>query len=258
MNLFALLFSLTVVIDRPSPDAVADFRYHVAKMGASAKVDVTCAEHPYAVSNETAEAFRLKILGDKAWVSGRSAEAVSHGLYELLERMGCDWIMPGEIGEVIPECADPKPADCDIEESPSFRVRNPWYNGGAACVSQKEYEEFAVWHSRKKMHNFCNHDLFMQGGHMWDAIIGQYADIINEHPEYLALCRNHDGTFSRRGPQLDTSNPEVVKLFERYIREAFENNNWPKDKPVTLGIGPADGGGFSERVRTMSGPVIYQ
>ncbi|MBP5285080.1 MAG: DUF4838 domain-containing protein, partial [Kiritimatiellae bacterium] len=239
------VWALEVTVDCESPPAMADFRYHLSKMGATTST-LRVAPHGYRVASEAPEAFRLVVEGEKAYVSGRDAMAVSHGLYELLERMGCDWVMPGELGEVVPENPDPGPEDCDIEESPSFQVRNPWYNGGAACVSQKEYEEFAVWRVRKKMHNFCNHDLFMQGGHMWDEIINRYADVIKEHPEYLALVRNYDGTYERRGPQLDTSNPAVVGLFEDYIRWVFESNKWPKDRAVCLGIGPADGAGFSE------------
>ena len=254
MNLFALLFSLTVVIDRPSPDAVADFRYHVAKMGASAKVDVTCAEHPYAVTDETAEAFRLKILGDKAWVSGRSAEAVSHGLYELLERMGCDWVMPGEIGEVIPNCPDPHPAEADVSESPSFAIRCPWYSGGLKKVSKRDHAVYEQWKVRKKLQRQRegHHPLYMNGGHVWQLIVRRNQAEFDAHPEMYALVRQIDGTMKRTGPQMELTHPRVIELVEDYIRGEFKRNKWPNDAKVCLSVGPADGPGFSESAESRN------
>ena len=142
--------ALTVTLDRPSPAAERDFAYHLNKMGAAENVSLKVAEHPYGVMSGDEQAFRLRIAGDEAWISGRTPEAVAHGVYELLERMGCDWVMPGEIGEVIPQSANPRPADCDVEEAPSFRVRCPWMPGSRNKLV-RERGEYDLWKTRKKL-----------------------------------------------------------------------------------------------------------
>ncbi len=244
--------ALTVTIDKPSPAAEKDFLYHVGRMGAASNVTLSVADHPYGVTLDHEEAFRLKVEGGKAWVSGRSEAGVSHGLYALLERMGCDWVMPGEIGEIIPANPDPKPAPCDVEEAPSFHVRSPWYSGNAR-QKPRERADFTQWKIRHKLQDSGeHHPLKMQGGHVWQAIIRANKAEFDDHPEMYALVRQPDGSFKRQGPQLETTHPRVIELFEEYIRATFERNGWPHDKAVCIGVGPADGGGFSESPETQA------
>ena len=245
--------ALEVTIDRASPAAEKDFAYHIGKMGAVASVTLKTAAHPYTVRGTAAETFRLRIADGKAWISGRDAVAVSHGLYELLERMGCDWVMPGEIGEVIPQCVDPRPEDCDIEEAPSFAVRCPWYSGSRKFRIDSEWVEYDVWKTRHKLHLEREHHPFlMRGGHTWQDIIRRNKKEFEAHPEMYALVRQVDGSFKRQGPQLETTHPRVIELFEKYIRDEFAKNGWPNDKEVCLSVGPADGLGFSESAETRA------
>lgn len=247
------VFALEVTIDVASPEAEKDFAYHLGKMGATANVSLKVAAHPYAVRSTAAEAFRLKIADNRAWVSGKDAAAVSHGLYELLERMGCDWVMPEEIGEVIPVCADPRPADCDIEEAPSFAVRCPWLSGSRKTLGDRERAAFGLWKTRHKLQRErTHHPLMMRGGHAWQVIIRRNLKEFEAHPEMYALVRQVDGSFKRKGPQLETTHPRVIELFEKYIRDEFASNGWANDKEVCLSVGPADGVGFSESAESRA------
>ena len=249
-SLEALAF--TVTIDRASPAAEKDFAYHLERMGAANNVTLKVAPHEWTVRSDASETFRLKIKGGDAWISGRCESGVSHGLYELLERMGCDWVMPGKIGEVIPVCADPSPADCDVEESPSFRVRCPWYPGNTKSIPQDRRDEYDLWKTRKKLHadRYAGHPLVMHGGHEWGRIISRNRKEFDANPEMYALVKRPDGTYVRRGPQLETTHPRVLELFEEYIRGEFRRRKWPKDKTVCLSVGPSDGGGFSQSLET--------
>jgi hypothetical protein len=244
--------ALTVTIDCASPAAEKDFAYHIEKMGAAKNVALKTAPHQWSVKSDMPEAFRLKIENGRAWISGKTAQGVSHGLYELLERMGCDWVLPGAVGEVIPACTNPAPADCDIEEIPSFRVRCPWYPGNTKSIPQTLRDEHDVWKTRKKLHanRYAGHPLVMHGGHEWGRIISRNRKEFAANPEMYALVRLPDGTYVRRGPQLETTHPRVLELFEKYIRDEFRRKKWPKDKTVCLSVGPSDGGGFSQSLET--------
>ena len=47
------------------------------------------------------------------------------------------------------------------------------------------------------------------------------------------------------------SGESYIAMIEDYIRDMFKKNNWPKDKKVCIGVGPADGGGYSESIESQ-------
>ena len=246
------LAALEVIIDHDSPEAVRDFQYHMRRMTGK-DAPLTIFQHPYGVRKKTLtrEAFRIKAEKKRVYISGESAKAVSHGLYELLNRLGCDWVMPGRIGEIIPVNPAPQIPDCDFEQAPSFDVRSPWYSGGRSAHTAQERADYDLWKRRHKLQLERNaHPLIMQGGHVWDTLCRKYKKEFESDPAMYALVRQLDGSMKRKGPQVETTNQKVLALFERYIREVFAKNKWPKDHAVCIGVGPADGGGYSESAET--------
>ncbi|MDD4098104.1 MAG: DUF4838 domain-containing protein [Lentisphaeria bacterium] len=250
--------------------AVEDLVYHLEKMsGARLPVRVGLAPDPAVgpaviigvqahalgaaptVTSATREGFRLKTAGSHVLVGGESASGLAFGLYELLRQLGCDWVMPGEIGEVIPARDDVAVPELDICQAPAFSVRFPWYSGGRATRIEKEYQEYDQWKRRHKMQTGGVWDPRVGvGGHVWQNIIRTNKAEFDANPEMLALVRQLDGSFKRRGPQLEPTHPRVIELFEKHIRDTFRKNHWAADATVGIGIGPADGGGFSESVES--------
>ena len=254
--------------------AVKDLNYHLKKMSGT-ELEIVITSDPSQVKapaivigalakrfgvapkekSELGEAFRLKTRNGMVLIAGESDIACAYGIYELLERLGCDWVMPGVDGEVVPAKNEVSIADIDLEQSPSFSVRCPWYSGGRAAMPQRCRTEFDLWKLRHKEQIARNwHPEMMVGGHIWDKLIRKYKQEFDKHPEMLALVRQPDGTMKRQGPQLETTDPKVLELFVKYIREMFRKNKWPHDKTICIGVGPADGAGFSESPEsTMAG-----
>lgn len=247
--------------------AVSDLNYHLKKM-CGTELEIVITPDPDRIKapaivigelavrlgarqtqkSELGETFRLKTANGMLLISGESPVACAYGIYELLSRLGCDWVMPGEVGEVIPKRDDVSIDELDIEQSPAFSLRCPWYSG---YRPQKCREEFDQWKIRHKEQIRKWHPDVMIGGHVWDALIKKYAKRFEEHPEMLALVRQPDGSMRRQGPQIETTNTEVIKLFAEYIRDMFKRNKWPHDKNVCIGVGPADGGGFSQSAESV-------
>ena len=48
------------------------------------------------------QGFRFVVAKNRVALWGESDLASSYAIYELLDRLGCRWFMPGELGEVIP------------------------------------------------------------------------------------------------------------------------------------------------------------
>jgi hypothetical protein len=71
--------------------------------------------------------FRVVLRHDVIGLYGESDLASSYAVYELLDRAGCRWYMPGELGEVIPREPTLELPELDEERAPSTLYRNVWY-----------------------------------------------------------------------------------------------------------------------------------
>ena len=246
--------------------AVRDLNYHLKKMSGT-ELEIIITKDPKKIKtpaivigalanrlgvkpglkSDLGESFCLKTVNGMVLIGGESPVGASYGVYELLSQLGCDWVMPGKNGEVIPKSSTVKVPTLDIEETPSFAVRCPWYSGGRRVITPEEMKEFAQWKLRHKLQIVRDwHPLVMKGGHVWSRLIKVYKEKFSKRPEMLALVRQPDGSMVRKGPQIETVNSEVLEIFVDYIRNTFKKNKWANDKTVCIGIGPADGGGFSQ------------
>ena len=135
------------IVGKATPDqlrliAVQELTYHIEKMS-GAKMDVVVTEDvselatpaivlgPMAVelgakptrTSPSKEGFRLLTTENRVLIGGESDHAVLHGVYQLLRELGCDWVMPGDIGESIPRRETVNVSDLDIAAAPSFPSR---------------------------------------------------------------------------------------------------------------------------------------
>ncbi len=264
-------------LEKEFSDSINDLIYHIKRMsGAELQVekvkDVSEIKFPAIVIGQLAvdlgaypkirqktlcgESFRIIVKRDRILIGGKGKAGFVYGIYELLERLGCDWVMPGKWGEIIPLRKSITIKDnIDITQSPDFLVRAAWYSGGSKIITKKELQEFAVWKRRKKqtlVRENMAHPLMMIGGHVWSGLIRRYKKEFERHPEMLALVRTPDGALVRKGPQIETTNAHILDIFEDYIKGIYKKNHWPKDKLCCIGIGPADGLGFSQSPETLA------
>jgi hypothetical protein len=68
------------------------------------------------------DGFLIKTKGDRLNLSGQRARGTLYAVYELLETLGCRWVMPGDFGEVIPDSKN-LAVSADKTENPSHRAR---------------------------------------------------------------------------------------------------------------------------------------
>ncbi|HVF09367.1 MAG TPA: DUF4838 domain-containing protein, partial [Abditibacteriaceae bacterium] len=243
--------------------AVRELNYHLQKMSGTA-LEVVATEDPAAIqgpaivlgevavklgaqpqkTSQSKEGFRLLVKDDQLLIGGESDQAVLFGVYEVLEKLGCDWVMPGEIGEIIPRRTTVEFLQTDESQAPDFLIRRLWYRGYDAPKLPAEQERMNQWLLRQKSGNY-SHPVGGTGGHVWDQFIARHKAEFDKDPTMYALRKAPDGTMKRMGPQLESTHPRVIELFAQEIRDAFAKNNWPKDQVAGFGIGPADGLGYS-------------
>jgi hypothetical protein len=123
-------------------DSVADLAHYLEKMS-GAKIQVfnrapepqdkllpilvgelaTKAFGPPSETSHYKQAWRLVISDKGIGFSGESDEAASYAIYELLDRLGCRWYMPSEMGEVIPSMKTIRLPAADDSEVPATICR---------------------------------------------------------------------------------------------------------------------------------------
>ena len=167
-------------------------------------------------------------------IAGGSDLGTLFGVYYLLEKyLGVRWFMPGDLGTVIPRSPNIAIGAINDIEKPDFRIR--WIESG----------EWAL-------HNRMNVGVDVGGqpvGIKWKWAYHSLLAIVppdkyfDEHPEYFALIsgvRRRPG--ARRGHQLCTSNPEVVRVVAENVCKILDED---PDIDV-ISVCPEDGGGFCE------------
>lgn len=253
---------------RPEPEAalataVRELNYHLQKMS-GASLEVIETDNPQQVQApaivlgelavklgatpqktvESQEGFRLLSKGDLLLIGGQSDEGTLFGVMGVLEKLGCDWVLPGEIGEIIPRKPTVEINNLDESQAPDFLLRRLWYRGYPQPRKPEERERFESWSRRQRAGRY-NLLANQTAGHYWDKFTKIHKAEIEKDPTMLALVRDASGNLVRRGPQIESTHPRVIKLMAQDIRDTYAKNNWPKDKPAGFPIGPADGLGYS-------------
>ena len=236
--------------------AVDDLNYHFKKMSNTVlPVKYNAKPSGPAIVLEfrkgEKEEYFIESSKDKIVISGATGFAVAHGIYEMLSRLGCDWVFTGVAGEVIPKMATVDTGIYTASSKPDFAVRCPFYTQNWKVHNKKNRMDYHLWKLRNKMQiTTFSHPLVMIGGHVFSDITRIYRKKFKENPDMYALVKNLDGTYTRRGPQIETTDPRVLAILEDYIRNMFKKNKWPKDKKVCIGVGPADGNAFSQSIES--------
>ena len=255
-------------------DLLRDLNYHLREMS-GAELEVVTTENPQQVTgsavvlgelaaklgavpqkeSESQEGFRILTQGERVLIGGQSDAAVSHGVYALLTKLGCDWVMPGEIGEVIPRRRTVTVPETDESQAPAFQMRNLWYRGYNHPRLPEERARFELWKRRHRGGGKLRFLYGRVGGHVWGGFINRHKEEFEKDPTMLALRRDRDGKMKRMGPQLESTHPRVVELFVQDIKDAYrksiEAGEWTKDTAAGFGIGPADGLGYSMSAESM-------
>jgi len=65
--------------------------------------------------------YMLQVTGDKLFIVGASPRAVLYGVYDLLERLGCGWCVPGD--DTVPQQASLSIGTLNVNTAPVFKHR---------------------------------------------------------------------------------------------------------------------------------------
>jgi len=95
------------------------------------------------------EGFVVRAAGDRLLLAGNDAgpyHGTEYATYDLLERLGVRWFMPGEFGEIVPTRATIDVPDLDVRQKPDFIMRNWWIHASPDMLALEQR-----WKIRNRM-----------------------------------------------------------------------------------------------------------
>lgn len=106
------------------------------------------------------QGFRVVVSPKGVGLLGESDLAASYAIYEVLDRLGCRWFMPSDMGEVIPQSKTIALSEMDFSSAPGTKFRGVWYaddafkrrnrHGGLALAAGHALEFYISKEERKK------------------------------------------------------------------------------------------------------------
>jgi hypothetical protein len=178
------------------------------------------AEDPKAATTAGKDSYGqgFRVIADKKGVQllGETYLGASYAIYELLERLGCRWFMPSDMGESIPSNKTITLADLDFTSAPGTIYRNLWYADDAFKRRTR------------------NGGFYIAAGHALEHYVT--AKQREEHPEWRAIIKGQPS-----GLRLKWSNPGVQQAVAEAIIERLD-----KQYISSISLSPEDGGEFDE------------
>lgn len=167
--------------------------------------------------------FIIRLVGDRFFLAGDDGEGepgwIQHNnrtrvgtlfaVYEFLERgLGCRWLWPGELGEVIPAHADITVQAWDETGAPAF-IHARWRDGGAyagqlagwasPAARGKFLSDQGRWLRRNRFAMAYNMDMAHAFTRWWERHAEAHPDFFNLLPDGT---RRSDPTYHRGSPTL--------------------------------------------------------
>lgn len=162
------------------------------------------------------QGFRVVIAPKGIGLVGESPLATSYAIYEVLDRLGCRWYMPGELGEVIPELKSIVLEEMDLSSAPGTIYRGIWYADDA-------------YKRRNRLGG-----LLLQAGHALEFYITK--EERKAHPEWKAIISGKTNEVRLKWSSQGVADAIADRILARQ-----------KQKPViSYSLSPDDGMHFDE------------
>lgn len=195
------------------------------------------------------------LIGGPASIKGEvgsDSNGVQYAATELLERLGCHYLWPGELGLVVPHRPTVTLEAMDVSETPSIRGRGIRW-GRLSDRSQSGLERLGMTEAQwQQGHDLAMGDASPISWSAWHRIGGRMptfghaggglrngTQYLESHPEWFAL--QADGTRDQGGDprwRLCVSNPELIEHVASDIIKQLNDN--PNIELISLD--PNDGG----------------
>jgi len=196
-------------------------------------------------------------------LAGKTDQGTLYAVYEFLHQQGCRWVVPGDLGEVVPQRE--ALTDCESKiESPDYDARGvmvlsqDFHPGGgeeAGWVGIK-VDDYLDWFLRNRLNAiwFGGTETFDFGahrGHGWvqllnhsyNCLVAPHGEYFDDHPDWYPLIEGKRMPVCDLGPklvnQLCVSNQGLRDYTVDLVLDHFKNNPEAKAFPLNPMDGPS-------------------
>jgi hypothetical protein len=162
------------------------------------------------------QGFRVVVGPAGVGLFGESDLAASYAIFEVLDRLGCRWYMPSDLGEVIPERKSIRLPYGDTSATPGTIYRGVWYADDA-------------YKRRNRLGGFL-----LQAGHALEMYITK--DERKQHPEWQAEIGGKPSPHRLKWSSPTLADAIADKLIERH----------KKSPQPSYSLSPDDGADWDE------------
>lgn len=187
------------------------------------------------------QGFRVVANNSGVGLYGETDESTSYAIYEVLDRLGCRWFMPSELGEEIPELKTVAVPLMDYSGAPGTLYRGVWYADGAFKRRTRNIGSQAE-------------SSYIAAGHALEGYVTK--EQREQHPEWRAIIKGKPSNL-----RLKWSQPGVQQAVADAIIAVLDKQYQP-----SISLSPEDGAEFDESDDTkwdageydpvMNGPSI--
>lgn len=213
------------------------------------------------------DAFIIETKGNDLFILGKGDRGTLYGVYEFLERQGVRWLMPTEIGEVIPQKTSLILDEYHTLKQPAFQYRRFALLATPRSMKRPNYQ----WQVRLGLNSGIRGETVKKMGgitgigpisHNYRRLIDK--DLFDRHPEYFALVKGkrRDPRKQKQYWKMCLSNPAVIEIavqntidyLKKHPQTDFfslapnDGKNWCEDDACRMLQDPATG---------QSGPVFF-
>ena len=164
-----------------------------------------------------AQGFRMVVTPAGVGLAGESDLGTSYAIYEVLDRLGCRWFMPTEMGECIPSMKTIALPEMDYNSAPGTIYRSIWA---------------ADWDFKRR--NRCG-GMPLNASHALENYIPK--ETLAKHPEWIAVYQGKPVP-----PLTKWTRPEIADAMSETIIKYFDTGvyQW------SASLSPEDGLAFDE------------
>ncbi len=166
------------------------------------------------------QGFRYVVSPKGVGLLGESDLAASYAVYELLDRLGCRWFIPSELGEVIPEMKTITLKDVDFSSAPGTIYRGMWY-------ADDDYR-------RRNRHG----GLLLSAGHALEMYVTK--EEREKHPDWQATIGGKPHPHRLRWSNEGLANGLADKLLDTHGKDAQPSYSLSPDDGVDWDESPQD------------------
>lgn len=185
------------------------------------------------------EGYLLAAGNGRVVVAGNSELAVQHGVFDLLESVGCRWLVPGERWTVVPSLPTLTLKDGQRFEAPSFASRRIWYAYGMGGDESKEVlrRDYELWVRANRLGGIAR----FHTGHSYPGTVIKHMEEFRQHPEWFAMDKEGKRRPPKEFQSLCYSNPEVAKIFVADRLAQLEQAKTENPYEFMVSMDPNDG-----------------